>query len=149
MTSHPRKPGDRQRVEVNDSREEIERVEHSLLDAVERHGYPEASRFALRLALEEAIINAFRHGHRNLPKAPIEVDWSVDEHACRITVRDQGPGFTPAEVPDPTLDENLDVPSGRGIMLMRAYMSSIEYSPEGNAVTMVYEKSKAERARKR
>ena len=78
MTSQPRKPDDRQRVTLHDSREEIERVEHSLLEAVERHGYPEASRFALRLALEEAIINAFRHGHRNLPKVPIEVDWAVD-----------------------------------------------------------------------
>ena len=149
MTPPPRQPGDRQRVELNDSREEIERVEHSLLDAVERHGYPEASRFALRLALEEAIVNAFRHGHKDLPDEPVEVAWSVDDHACVITVRDRGPGFTPTTVPDPTLDENLDIPSGRGIMLMRAYMSSIEYSPEGNAVTMVYERSKAERVRKR
>ena len=52
-------------------------------------------------------------------------------------------------MPDPTLDENLDVPSGRGIMLMRAYMSSVEYNEQGNAVTMVYERSKAEARRAR
>src|SRR5690606_25393501 len=113
MTSHPRQPAERQRVALHDSREEIERVEQTLLDAVARHGYPEASRFALRLALEEALINAFRHGHRDLPSTPVEVDWSIDAEACRITVRDRGPGFAPGAVPDPTLDENLDVPSGR------------------------------------
>jgi len=149
MTNHAHQHVDQDRVEVRDARDEIERVEKRILDAVERHGYPEASRFALRLALEEALVNAFRHGHRNLPKTPVDVEWSVSDEACRITVHDRGPGFKPDAVPDPTLDENLDVPSGRGIMLMRAYMSSITYNDKGNAVTMVYERSKAESRRKR
>ena len=149
MTKPPSQPAARHRVEVSDSRDDIERVEKVILDEVGRRGYPEASRFALRLALEEAIVNAFRHGHKNLPKTPVDVEWSVDDHAARITVIDRGPGFKPDAVPDPTLDENLDVPSGRGIMLMRAYMSSIEYNDSGNAVTMVYERSKAESRRKR
>lgn len=148
MTNPSRQPEERHRVEVRDSRDEIERVEKVILEEVSRCGYPEASRFALRLALEEALINAFRHGHKNLPKTPVQVEWSVDEHAARITVIDRGPGFKPDAVPDPTLDENLDVPSGRGIMLMRAYMSSIEYNESGNAVTMVYERSKAEARRR-
>jgi serine/threonine-protein kinase RsbW len=126
MTKPPPQPEERHRVEVRDSRDDIERVEKIILEEVGKRGYPEASRFALRLALEEALINAFRHGHKDLPKTPVEVEWSVDEHAARITV-----------------------PSGRGIMLMRAYMSSIEYNDSGNAVTMVYERSKAESRRKR
>lgn len=150
MTKPSPQPADRERSLVHDSRAEIEQVEKVILDAVERHGYPEASRFALRLALEEALINAFRHGHKTLKEdEPVEVEWRIDDHACRITVRDRGPGFTPESIPDPTLDENLDVPSGRGIMLMRAYMSSIEYNDKGNAVTMVYEKAKATPPRRR
>lgn len=148
MTKPHPQPAERHRVEVRDSRDDIERVEKIILDEVGKRGYPETSRFALRLALEEALINAFRHGHRDLPKTPVEVEWSVDDLAVRITVIDRGPGFKPDAVPDPTLDENLDVPSGRGIMLMRAYMSSIEYNDAGNAVTMVYERSKGEARRK-
>jgi serine/threonine-protein kinase RsbW len=149
MSSTTRQPGDHQRLAIHDSRAEIERVEKALLEAVERHGYPETSRFALRLALEEALVNAFRHGHKDMPGETVEVEWTIDDRACTITVRDRGPGFQPGDVPDPTLDENLDVPSGRGIMLMRAYMSSVEYNEAGNAVTMVYERAKAEARRKR
>ena len=138
MTSTTPNPGAHERVVLHDSREDIERCERSLLDAVAARGYPEASRFALRLALEEAIINAFRHGHKNLPGKPVTVEWTVTDHTCSITVCDQGPGFKPESVPDPTLDENLDTPSGRGIMLMRAYMSEITYNEAGNCVTMVY-----------
>ncbi|MGP1311081.1 MAG: ATP-binding protein, partial [Phycisphaerales bacterium] len=148
MTNPAHQPADRDRSLVHDTRAEIERVEKAILEAVERHGYPEASRFALRLAIEEAIVNAFRHGHKTLDEdKPVEVEWRIDDSACTITVRDQGPGFQPEAIPDPTLDENLDVPSGRGIMLMRAYMSSVEFNDKGNAVTMVYERSKAKASR--
>lgn len=138
MTTTPPNPKAHARVVLHDSREEIERCERALLDAVVAQGFPEASRFALRLALEEAIINAFRHGHKNLPGEPVTVEWAVTDTTCRITVCDKGPGFKPGDVPDPTLDENLDTPSGRGIMLMRAYMSEITYNDAGNCVTMVY-----------
>ena len=51
-----------------------------------------------------------------------------------------GPGFDPSTVPDPTLDQNLEIPSGRGLMLMRAYMTAVTFNPAGNRVTMRYRK---------
>lgn len=127
-------------VSVSNDTEQRRDVERRFLEDVDRHGYPEISKFPLRLALEEALVNAFKHGHRNLPDQPVKVAWRVDRKKITLSVEDQGPGFKPEDVPDPTSPEALEKPSGRGLMLMRAYMSSVEYSARGNRVTMVYER---------
>lgn len=129
---------DSARLTLRNSREEIERAEESLLNAMARNGYPEASRFAIRLALEEAIVNAFRHGHKALPNAPVKFEYAVNPQSVSLAVEDQGPGFNPEVVPDPTLDENLELPTGRGLLLMRAYMARVEYVGRGNRVEMEY-----------
>ena len=53
-----------------------------------------------------------------------------------IQIRDEGAGFNPEEVPDPTDPDHLEIPSGRGIMLMRAFMTRVEYNDLGNCVVM-------------
>ncbi|MEC9372271.1 MAG: ATP-binding protein, partial [Planctomycetota bacterium] len=117
---------------IEHDRGQIERAESDFVSAVERNGYSPASVFALRLAFEEAVINALRHGHKNLPNEPVEVEWSVDPEKVHLRVRDKGPGFDPENVADPTLEENIENPSGRGIMLIRAYMSEVAYNESGN-----------------
>ena len=57
----------------------------------------------------------------------------------KIAIRDEGHGFNPGDVPDPTAPENITLPYGRGLMLMNAYMDRVEFSPAGNEVTMVKE----------
>ncbi len=126
-------------LRVHNDRGAISAAESRLLDALDKFAYAKASRFAVRLAVEEALTNAFRHGHRALPReTPVTLDLTVGPQEIKISVEDQGPGFTPEKVPDPTLDENLDKPAGRGLMLMRAYMASIDYNDKGNRVTLVY-----------
>lgn len=122
----------------NDPRALRERAEQ-LIGHAERAGYAKAARFAVRLAFEEAVTNAFRHGHRELPaSATVRVEVEVSPRAIRLTVEDQGPGFAPGEVPDPTLAENLAKPFGRGLMLIRAYMTRVRYNERGNRVEMEY-----------
>lgn len=118
--------------------EEIRRAEKVLLDAVARQGYPDAACFAVRLALEEAVFNAFHHGHRNLPREKVRLAWKVAPDQIVVTVEDRGPGFDPAALPDPTAADRLELPHGRGVMLMRAYMSEVRFNPKGNRVTMIY-----------
>jgi serine/threonine-protein kinase RsbW len=122
-------------------RDQIDRVVREVLDALTRLGYVDSSRFAVRLAMEEAISNAFRHGHKDLPHTtPIHLAWRASDAELLVAVEDRGPGFDPTAVPDPTLDQNLEIPSGRGLMLMRAYMSSVSFNKAGNKVTMTYRK---------
>lgn len=124
---------------LTNQRDEIDRAEESLLSALTRFGYGETSRFAVRLAVEEALSNAFHHGHKGLPPTtPVQFAYSVGPAEVRVNIEDQGPGFKPADVPDPTSDENLELPSGRGLLLMRAYMTSVEYAGRGNILQMRY-----------
>ncbi len=119
----------------------MDEAQNQVMALAERHGFPKASLFAVRLALHEAIMNAFRHGHKQLPPSvPVAVRFEIDDQHVDLTVEDQGPGFVPEDVPDPTLEENLERGSGRGLLLIRAYMSIVEYNAKGNALRMVYDK---------
>lgn len=125
---------------LHDRREEVDAAQTDLLNTLEHLGYGEENCFAIRLALEEAIVNAFRHGNKNDPAKPISLDWWADSTQLILEVEDQGEGFDPEAVPDPTADENIEIPSGRGIMLMRFYMTEVRYRDPGNRVIMVFER---------
>jgi len=112
-------------------------LERAVLDQLEGQRFPEACRFATKLALEEAITNAIRHGNRNDPDKHITLRFRVTPQEAEIWVADEGEGFDPDRVPDPTLDENLNKPNGRGIMLMRAYMDKVGYNQAGNEVRLI------------
>lgn len=122
---------------VNDP-DRIRAVEDELIEHARQAGHGASTAFALRLALDEAVRNAFIHGCRNRPGRTIDVAWSVSAESVTMVVNDHGGGFNPEEVADPTTDENLERPCGRGLLLMRAYMSSVEFNEDGNTVTMRY-----------
>ena len=113
------------------------KVHKRVLKAVETHQYHQACTFAIRLALEEGLNNAIKHGNRFSPDKRVEVLFEVDKKRAMITITDQGDGFDPVAVPDPTTDENLQKPTGRGIMLMHAYMDKVEFNDRGNQLCMV------------
>ena len=66
----------------------------------------------------------------------MHVICKVSSCRCWIQVEDEGPGFDPGDVPDCTLEENLEKPSGRGLELMRNYMTQMEYNASGNRLVM-------------
>jgi serine/threonine-protein kinase RsbW len=111
--------------------------EEIILDHVRRCGYSQDATFAIKLAMEEALTNAIKHGNRSDPTKRITICYAVSSQKTVINVADEGGGFRLDDVPDPTRDENLDCPTGRGIMLMRAYMNHVHYNRKGNEVTMV------------
>lgn len=126
-------------VTLTNSRPDIEQAERAVLDALALQGYPEASRFAVRLALEEALVNAFMHGHRGLPAStPVTLRYHVGPQRLTIQVEDRGSGFAPGAVPDPTREENLELPSGRGLMLIRSFMSAVHHELDGRRLVMWY-----------
>lgn len=115
---------------------EVLRVENMILPAVSTKGYGERAMFAIRLALEEAVTNAIQHGNKLDNSKKVAVDFTMDDDKVVMSVTDEGEGFDASSLPDPTLDENLQVTGGRGIALMRAYMDSVEFNEKGNKVTM-------------
>jgi len=117
----------------------IRAAEEGLIRAARAAGHDRSAAFALRLALEEAVRNAFDHGRAGEPDATIDIAWTVEPERVLIHIDDHGPGFDPAAVADPTDEANLERPCGRGLLLMRAYMSSVKFNEAGNAVTMRYE----------
>ena len=127
---------------LREMREDVERAQAMVAGALRGHGYDEDALFAIRLCLEEALVNAFRHGNRLEPGLVVKFRASIGPEACEFEVQDEGEGFDPAGVPDPTADENLEIPSGRGIMLMRAYMSEVAYLDPGNRLRMVYRRKR-------
>ncbi|MBM4007761.1 MAG: ATP-binding protein [Planctomycetes bacterium] len=127
-------------ITLREMRADVERVQTRVADALRERCYDNDSMFAVRLCLEEALVNAFRHGNRFEPGLVVKFQASIGPETCTFQVEDQGEGFDPGGVPDPTSDENLEIPSGRGIMLMRAYMSEVEYLDPGNRIRMVFKK---------
>lgn len=112
-------------------------VQGEILGETDRCRYAEDTAFAIRLALEEAIANALRHGNRMDPEKTVRIEFVISPRQATITITDEGPGFNPDAVPDPTCDENLEKPCGRGIMLMRAYMDKVTFNRRGNRVSLV------------
>jgi len=138
MTSERSDTADTATLAVPNEPKAIDDAQARLVASLERFEYPKASLFAIRLSLHEAMSNAFLHGHRNLPGVPVSLEFEVDPDHVVITVQDQGEGFDPASVPDPTLDENIERGCGRGLLLIRAYMTSAEYNRKGNSLRMTY-----------
>ena len=98
--------------------------------------------FAVHLTLEEAFLNAVKHGNKMDPSKKITVDYSIDDNKIEISITDQGPGFLPEAVDDPRFGENLFKPGGRGLLLMNSYMDMVKYNEYGNSVSMVRYKEK-------
>jgi serine/threonine-protein kinase RsbW len=140
MSDHRIKPRATAQVTVPNDPAALREVKEEVLAAVSSHAYPEASAFAIRLALEEAVQNAFEHGNKSDPNRHVGFEWRVAEAAITVTIEDQGPGFSPGGVPDPTDPDRLEIPNGRGLLLMRAYMTDVTFNDRGNRVTMVYER---------
>jgi len=111
-------------------------IMEALLDQLASHGWPQSDVFAIHMAVEEAITNAIVHGNKLDESKTVHVVCRVAAEMVRIEVTDQGPGFDPKTIPDCTLEERLDVPNGRGVMLMRSFMTKLEYNAKGNRVLM-------------
>ena len=91
----------------------------------------------IRLCLEEALINAIKYGNKLQPDLSIEITYSIENSILKITVLDQGKGFDHENLPDPTLEENLQELKGRGVYLIRRLMDEVIFNEVGNQITMI------------
>ena len=109
------------------------RIEEALVATA----FTEHEIFAIKLAVEEALVNAIKHGNQLDPDKYVEVSFQVTCERFDIRIVDEGPGFNPEDVPDPTAIENIERPCGRGLLLIRGFMNEVQYHGRGNIVTMI------------
>jgi len=115
---------------------EARRVQEQIERLLKIHQFGEREVFGIRLAVEEALVNAIKHGNQMDSSRKVRVAFQVSQEKFEVLIADEGEGFDPCEVPDPTAPENLERPCGRGIMLMRHYMTTVAYNERGNMVSM-------------
>ena len=108
----------------------------AVTDFIRNCGVSEEAAFGVEMAVREAVTNAMVHGNQEDESKSVEVIFNCHASELEVEVRDQGEGFDPATVPDPTNAENLLKTSGRGIFLMRTFMDQIEWvnRPEGGTM---------------
>lgn len=111
-------------------------VQGELMAAVAQHGFDDDASHAIRLALEEALINAIKHGNGGDTSKKVTVDATVTDKVAEFTITDQGKGFDRADVPDPTDEANLEKTSGRGLLLIETYMTDVKYRDKGRTLWM-------------
>ncbi|MBI1372769.1 MAG: ATP-binding protein [Phycisphaera sp.] len=126
-----------QRLVLDSRLDEVSRAEKVVLEAVVACNFSDTDQFAIKLALEEALANAIKHGNESDEGKHVTLEFHVDERKLTITICDEGTGFDPQRVPDPTLDENIEKPYGRGVWLIKTYMNEVSYNDQGNCLTMV------------
>lgn len=111
-------------------------VVERIVNVATKAGFPDRDLFGIRLSVDEAVTNAIKHGNKSSPTKTVRVRFRLDKRGVRIEIEDQGDGFRPEDVPDPRDEENLERPNGRGLMLMREFMSHIEFNSKGNLVVL-------------
>ncbi len=123
---------------------EVRRIQGEIKDALQAHQFSDRDMFHIELALEEALVNAIKHGNQLDTEKKVFVKYSVTPERFDIRIEDEGAGFNPGEVPDPTAFENIERPCGRGLYMIRSFMNDVTYHGRGNVVTMIKVRSKDE-----
>jgi serine/threonine-protein kinase RsbW len=113
-----------------------------ILSKLENNGFSKEDIFAVHLAVEEAFLNAVKHGNRMDSSKSVKIDYSLGLDKVEISMTDEGDGFQPEGVADPRWGESLYRPEGRGLLLMNSYMDVVKYNERGNSVYMVRYKEK-------
>lgn len=94
----------------------------------------------IMISVTEAVNNAIRHGSAANPEKNVSLTLSMDEHSIRFIIQDSGQGFDYQRLPDPTLPENIDKPTGRGIFLMKHLADEVVFESNGSCVKLCFYK---------
>jgi len=109
----------------------------NILALAKKFSFDEDDIFGIHLALEEAAVNAVRHGNGGDNQKKVTIQYLVNESVIDVRIADEGRGFKPESVPDPRSPENIFKLGGRGLLLMKNYMDVVEYNDRGNEVHLV------------
>ena len=126
------------KIRIESKLTSIRIVENVIDEVTTRIGINQENYGKILVSTLEAVNNAILHGNNGDPEKYVNIAINFADNRLKITVRDEGTGFCPGELPDPTVPENLEELDGRGVFLMSHLADTIRYSKKGNAVTMTF-----------
>jgi sigma-B regulation protein RsbU (phosphoserine phosphatase) len=115
---------------------EADSLINEILEALTMYELNSQTHYAIRLAIDEALANAWRHGLSQQNDLPFEVSYCISDEGFRFRVKDPGDGFDHESLPDPTVEENLYKTHGRGVFLIRQMMDEVEFNETGNEISV-------------
>ncbi|MFH1553050.1 MAG: ATP-binding protein [Candidatus Omnitrophota bacterium] len=121
---------------ANDNRL-LKKVSTKLINDLKKKGVEEDIIFDVHVAFEEALRNAMIHGNKSESGKKVIIETNMTETEVVICVEDEGDGFDPWGLPDPTLNENLLKEGGRGVYLIRHLMDEVRYEEGGRKIIMI------------
>jgi serine/threonine-protein kinase RsbW len=116
----------------------IRLVEKAIDEVTGELGISQDSYGKILVSTLEGVNNAIMHGNKSIPEKAVYIEFECKERELKIIIRDEGDGFHPENVPDPTVPENREELNGRGVFLMSHLADEIKYSRRGNQVTLIF-----------
>jgi serine/threonine-protein kinase RsbW len=126
------------KIKIESSSDNLRIVENAIDETTTILGISQDSYGKILVSTMEAVNNAILHGNRSDPKKIVEIVITYKTNELKIKVADEGPGFRPENIPDPTVPENIEALNGRGVYLMSHLADKIKYNKKGNSVTISF-----------
>jgi len=123
-------------MQIENDSHRLKEASDKLLLQLKEKGIDEDIVFDVHVGFEEALRNAMIHGNRNEPAKKVRIETEITDEYVQITVEDEGQGFDPGNLPDPTLDENLLKEGGRGVYLIKHLMDEVTFEKGGRRIIM-------------
>jgi serine/threonine-protein kinase RsbW len=108
---------------------------------LKKNNFDDRDVIAIRLAVEEALVNAITHGNRLNPAKNVHVNFNIGPTEFSIRIEDEGDGFDQCIIPDPSVRDDLQDPKGRGLLLIQHSMDAVQFNARANVVTLVRKRS--------
>lgn len=118
----------------------LRQVENAVDQISSESGMSQENFGKVMVATLEAVNNAIMHGNKLSKDKLVEIEMILDKGKLTIKVTDEGTGFKPKDIPDPTLPENIESVNGRGVFLMSRLADEIKFNSKGNSVKMTFKK---------
>ncbi len=116
---------------------EAYRIRELIAKRLRVFGYASDEILDIQQALEEALVNAIKHGNQSDCRKRLRIAFCIGSDSFQVCIEDEGEGFDPKAVPSPLAPERLEMPCGRGLLMMKHFMSEVRHLNQGSAVLMV------------
>jgi serine/threonine-protein kinase RsbW len=126
------------RIKIQSTTSNIRIVEKAIDETTGEIGISQESYGKILVSTLEAVNNAILHGNGSVPEKVVDIEITYKNGELKIKVSDEGSGFCPEKVPDPTTPENIETLNGRGVYLMSRLADKIKFNKAGNSVTMSF-----------